>query len=192
MAIVEVSLETGAVIAAFAGVLGGLWGGMVSVRAATRGPQWALDYLKRSFPLLLSLVVASVLVMLLVSPGWLGLALIYVTSIIAWMARSVSRSLEKVRAAGTFDPLPPHRQAAPCTSGTWTTTAPECSGDGTGRPGSPWPCTMPTIARSPTLRSAGVGQAATRAAASAPPMAVAPVRSQRATSGAASPGPPLQ
>ena len=112
MAIVEVSIETGAVIAAFAGVLGGLWGGMVSVRAATRGPQWALDHLKRSFPLLLSLVVASVLVMLLVSPGWLGLALIYVTSIIAWMARSVSRSLEKVRAAGTFDPLPPHRQAA--------------------------------------------------------------------------------
>jgi pimeloyl-ACP methyl ester carboxylesterase len=112
MALVEVSLETGAVIAAFAGVLGGLWGGMVSVRAATRGPQWALDYLKRSYPILLGLVVASIAVMVLVSPGWVGVSLIYVTGIIAWMARSVSKSLQKVKGTGTFERLPADRQAA--------------------------------------------------------------------------------
>jgi len=99
-------------IAAIAGVLGGLWGGLVSVRAATRGPQWALDHLKKAFPIMLALVVASVAVMVLVSPSWVGLSLVYVTGIIAWMARSVSRSLEKVRVEGAFDPLPPDRQSA--------------------------------------------------------------------------------
>jgi pimeloyl-ACP methyl ester carboxylesterase len=112
MAVVELSLETAAVIAAFAGVLGGLWGGMVSVRAATRGPQWALDYLRRWNPILLGLVVVSVAVLLLVSPGWVGISLIYVTGIITWMGRSVAKSLEKVRATGQFQPLPPDRQAA--------------------------------------------------------------------------------
>lgn len=112
MALVEISLETGAVIAAFAGVLGGLWGGLVSVRAATRGPQWALDHLKKSYPIMMVLVVASVAVTLLVSPGWVGFSLIYVTGIIAWMARSVSRSLARVQVAGTFEPLPADRQAA--------------------------------------------------------------------------------
>ena len=112
MAVVEVSLETGAVIAAFAGVLGGLWGGLVSVRAATRGPQWALDHLKKSYPIMIGLVVAGIGVTLLVSPAWVGISLVYVTGIIAWMARTVSRSLGRVRAAGTFEPLPPDRQAA--------------------------------------------------------------------------------
>ena len=112
MAVVEVSLETGAVIAAFAGVLGGLWGGMVSVRAATRGPQWALDYLKKSFPLMIGVLVVSIAVALLVSPGWVGISLVYVAGIIAWMSRSVSRSLERVQVAGPFEPLPPDRQAA--------------------------------------------------------------------------------
>jgi pimeloyl-ACP methyl ester carboxylesterase len=100
------------VIAALAGVLGGLWGGLVSVRAATRGPQWALDYLKRSYPILLVLVLAGIAMMVLVSPGWVGVSLIYVTGIIAWMARSVSKSLEKVRSTGTFEPLSPDRQSA--------------------------------------------------------------------------------
>jgi hypothetical protein len=112
MALVEVSLETGAVIAAFAGVLGGLWGGLVSVRAATKGPQWALDYLKKSYPFLLASVIASIAVMVLVSPGWVGVSLIYVSGIIAWMAHSVSKSLERVRGTGAFEPLPPDRQAA--------------------------------------------------------------------------------
>jgi hypothetical protein len=112
VAVVDVSLETGALIAAFAGVLGALWGGLVSVRAATRGPQWALDYLKRSYPITLALVVVGVAVTLLVSPGWVGISLVYVAGIIAWMSRSVSRSLERVQVAGSFEPLPPDRQAA--------------------------------------------------------------------------------
>jgi hypothetical protein len=111
VAVIEVSLETGAVIAAFAGVLGGLWGGLVSVRAATRGPQWALDYLRRSYPITLGLVVVGIAVTLLVSPGWVGISLVYVAGIMAWMSRTVSRSLERVRVAGTFEPLPPDRQA---------------------------------------------------------------------------------
>ncbi len=49
------------VIAAFAGVLGGLWGGMISVRAATKGPQWALDYLKKAYPFLFAPVFTSAL-----------------------------------------------------------------------------------------------------------------------------------
>jgi pimeloyl-ACP methyl ester carboxylesterase len=109
--LLEVSTETGAVIAAFAGVLGGLWGGLVSVRAATRGPQWALDYLKRWYPILLGMVLVSIAVLLLVSPGWVGVSLIYVSGIVAWMARSVTKSLQKVRGAGVFEPLPPDRQA---------------------------------------------------------------------------------
>ena len=112
MALVEVSLETGAVIAAFAGVLGGLWGGLISVRAATRGPQWALDHLKKSYPIMLVLVVVSMAVTLLISPGWVGVSLVYVTGIMAWMSRSVSKSLEKVKADGAFEPLPADRQAA--------------------------------------------------------------------------------
>jgi len=48
----------------------------------------------------------------MVSPGWVGVSLIYVTGIIAWMARSVSKSLEKVRGTGAFEPLPADRQAA--------------------------------------------------------------------------------
>jgi len=112
VALFEVSLETGAVIAACAGVLGGLWGGLVSVRAATKGPQWALDHLKKSNPMMLVLVVASISVMFLVSPGWVGISLVYVSGVIAWMARTVSKSLEKVRLAGTFEPIPPDRQSA--------------------------------------------------------------------------------
>ncbi len=112
MAVFELSIETGAVIAAFAGVLGGLWGGLVSVRAATRGPQWALEYLKKSYPIMMVLVVVSIAATLLVTPGWVGISLVYVSGIVAWMARSVSKSLERVRVAGSFEPLPPDRQAA--------------------------------------------------------------------------------
>jgi pimeloyl-ACP methyl ester carboxylesterase len=112
VAVVEVSLETGALIAALAGVLGGLWGGLVSVRAATRGPQWALDHLKKSYPIMIGLVVVSIAATLLVSPGWVGISLVYVAGIMAWMSRTVSRSLERVRVAGTFEPLPADRQAA--------------------------------------------------------------------------------
>lgn len=111
MAVVEVSLETGAVIAASAGVVGGLWGGMVSVRAATRGPQWALDHLRKALPIALMLLVIGGAFLLLVSPGWVGAALVYVFGLVAWMARSVARSLEKVREAGGFTPLSPGRQA---------------------------------------------------------------------------------
>ncbi len=112
MPLFEVSLETGAVIAACAGVLGGLWGGLVSVRAATRGPGWALDHLKRARPVSVTLMLVGIAVLFLVGPSWVGLALIYVFGIIAWMARSVARSLEKVRQLGGFVPLPPDRQAA--------------------------------------------------------------------------------
>lgn len=112
MPVVEVSLQTGAAIVALAGVLGGLWGGMLSVRAAVRGPEWVLKHLKRVYPVAMALVAAGIAVMILVSPRWVGVGLIYVTGIVAWMARRVSRTLERVRATGTFEPLPADRQAA--------------------------------------------------------------------------------
>ncbi len=112
MGAVEVSLEIGASIVALAGVLGGLWGGLVSVRAATRGPQWALDHLRTAFPVAVTLLIASVAVMVLIRPAWVGVGLIYVSGVVAWMARSVARSLERVRAAGAFGSLPPDRQSA--------------------------------------------------------------------------------
>ena len=61
---------------------------------------------------MIGLLVVSIAVALLVSPGWVGISLVYVAGIIAWMSRSVSRSLERVQVAGPFEPLPPDRQAA--------------------------------------------------------------------------------
>lgn len=117
---VTLTRETAVIVVLTAGVLGGLWGGMISVFATLNGPDWAVKHLRRTYPIALAATVASVAVLVFVRPLWVGVGVVYVTGIIAWMSRNVTRTLERLRAGGEFEDLPlERRRAVLMRSGRW-------------------------------------------------------------------------
>lgn len=89
----ELSQE-GAVTASVAAMLAiGLWGVFVSVKSADSGPEWAEHALKRSAPMFIVVALAGLVVMVLVSPAWLGFVVMYLGGVGAWLSRMFSRRI---------------------------------------------------------------------------------------------------
>jgi Ca2+/Na+ antiporter len=87
------------------------WGAFVSVNAATKGPVWALAHLKRARPVALAALGLSVLVILLVRPFWIGVALLYVMGVTAWLFDRQRRMLQAIEAEHGFGDVAPERRA---------------------------------------------------------------------------------
>jgi len=105
--VITLSLDVAVGVVATVGVLGGLWGGMVSTRAALNGPEWAMEHLRKTMPIAVALSVLSIVVLILVRPAWVGIGVLYTTGMVAFMSRGVSRSLEKVAAGRGLTPITP-------------------------------------------------------------------------------------
>ncbi|HDK45162.1 MAG TPA: hypothetical protein ENG94_02645 [Actinobacteria bacterium] len=104
---VTLSLEVAVDVVATVGVLGGLWGGMVSTRAALNGPGWAMEHLRKTMPIAVVLSALSIVVLILVRPAWVGIGVLYTTGMVAFMSRGVSRSLERVADSSGLTPITP-------------------------------------------------------------------------------------
>jgi len=105
--VITLSLEVAVDVVATVGVLGGLWGGMVSTRAALNGPEWAMEHLRKTIPIAIGLSVLGVAVLILVRPAWVGIGVLYTTGMVAFMSRGVSRSLESVAESSGLTPITP-------------------------------------------------------------------------------------
>ncbi|NIA26283.1 MAG: hypothetical protein GWP04_12060 [Gammaproteobacteria bacterium] len=93
---ITLSVDVAVAVVATVGVLGGLWGGMVSTRSALNGPEWAMEHLRKTMPIAVALSVLSIVVLILVRPTWVGIGVLYTTGMVAFMSRGVSRSLQTV------------------------------------------------------------------------------------------------
>ena len=101
----ELSLEAAVDVVAVVGVLGGLWGGTVSTRAALNGPEWAMEHLRKTYPIAIALSVLSLAVLVFVRPAWVGIGVLYTTGMVAFMSRGVSRTLQRVADSGGLTPM---------------------------------------------------------------------------------------
>jgi hypothetical protein len=100
--VITLSLEAAVDVVATVGVLGGLWGGAVSTRSAMNGPEWAMQHLRRTMPIAVTLSAVAIVITVLVRPAWVGVGILYTTGMIAFMSRGVSRSLQRVAETGGF------------------------------------------------------------------------------------------
>ncbi len=103
-------VAVGAVSVALVG--SAVWAGLLSGRSALRGPEWALGHARRSVPLLLIVAGLGLVAAVALRPAWVGLTVTYVGALLAWVERSLARTLGRVQQAGGFVPLEPARREA--------------------------------------------------------------------------------
>lgn len=83
------------------------WGAWLSLGSSRRGPAWAAATLSTWRWMPWAVAVLGVVLAVVVSPVWAGLAVLYIGGVTGWLMRTLRRSLERVRAAyGEFDPVP--------------------------------------------------------------------------------------
>jgi hypothetical protein len=78
------------------------WGANLSVRSAANGPQWAMEHLtglRRLWPFLMGL---GVVAMIVFSPIWIGLAVIYIVAALWFLSASLLRNLHRLHTLEGF------------------------------------------------------------------------------------------
>ena len=99
---IELSDDAAIAVAGLVVVLAVGWGANMSVRSAASGPQWAMEHLgrlRRLWPALIGLGVAA---MLLFSPIWLGLSVIYVVASVWFLSATLLRNLHRLHTLEGF------------------------------------------------------------------------------------------
>jgi hypothetical protein len=86
------------------------WGASISVRSASRGPRWALDHLAAVRPAIFGGVILGLVLTAVVSPLWVGLAVLYVALTVLLLSSMLRRSLTRLEEAGGLDDLPIERR----------------------------------------------------------------------------------
>ena len=74
----------------------------MSVRSAANGPQWAMDHLSGLRRLWPGLIGLGVMAMVVFSPIWLGLAVIYVVASIWFLSATLLRNLHRLHTLEGF------------------------------------------------------------------------------------------
>ena len=90
------------VVAGIAAILAVGWGANLSVRSAANGPQWAMEHLtglRRLWPGLIGL---GVLAMVVFSPIWVGLAVIYIVAALWFLSATLLRNLHRLHTLEGF------------------------------------------------------------------------------------------
>lgn len=78
------------------------WGANLSVRSAANGPQWAMEHLtglRRLWPGLIGL---GVLAMIVFSPIWIGLSVVYIVAALWFLSASLLRNLHRLHTLEGF------------------------------------------------------------------------------------------
>ncbi|HEY5652236.1 MAG TPA: hypothetical protein VIW46_12365, partial [Acidimicrobiia bacterium] len=94
---IDVSAEVAIAVVGLVAVVAVGWGANLSVRSATNGPEWALEHLsglRRVWPALIGVGVVSTA---LLSPIWLGLALVYIVAAVWFLSASLLRNLHRLQ-----------------------------------------------------------------------------------------------
>lgn len=105
------SPATGLWIVAIAALLVTGWGAYLSVNAATKGPGWALGHLQRALPVAVGSLLLAGVAALIVRPFWVGLALLYVLGVTAWLIDRQRRVLRAIESEHGFGEVSPERRA---------------------------------------------------------------------------------
>lgn len=108
---IDLSTDQAVAVVAAAVALAAVWGAALSIRSIIRGPGWAQTSLRHSVAGGGGVVAAGLISVLFVSPIWVGLAVVYIGAVIAWLSWVVWRSLRRATALGVSDPLPDDRKA---------------------------------------------------------------------------------
>jgi len=108
--VIELSSE-GAVVAVGLVVVAAIgWAANLSVRSALEGPGWALAHLRVSTRYFMLVLIAGAVLLVVVSPVWVGLAVTYVAFMVWFLAGLLRRSLTRTEDAQGFDELPMERR----------------------------------------------------------------------------------
>ncbi len=95
---IALDAEAAIVVAGLAAVFAVGWGASLSVRSATNGPEWAMQHLNGLRKLWPGLIGLGVIVMVVLSPIWIGLAVIYTVATMWFLSATLLRNLHKLHA----------------------------------------------------------------------------------------------
>lgn len=110
--VIDVGVDGAVLLVGGAAVAALGWSVGVSIRAAARGPRWALSHLAASDRVVVVAAACGALVAVIVDPSWAGIGIVYIAAVVWLLAGVVRRILEHAAVAGDLDGLAPHRQAA--------------------------------------------------------------------------------
>ncbi len=108
---IELSSDAGIAVAGLVAIAAVAWGANLSVRSAANGPEWALAHLGRLRLVWPGLIGLGVVVMLALSPIWIGLAVIYVVATMWFLAASLLRNLHRIQNLDGFVDIGAERRA---------------------------------------------------------------------------------
>lgn len=108
---IELSDEAAIAVAGFVVIVAVGWGANMSVRSAANGPQWAMDHLSGLRRLWPGLVGLGVVAMVVFSPIWLGLAVIYVVASVWFLSATLLRNLHRLHTLEGFVDIGVERRA---------------------------------------------------------------------------------
>jgi hypothetical protein len=106
----ELGQDAGLLVLGMAVIVVVAWGASISVRSASRGPRWALDHLATVRPAIFGGVILGLVLTAVVSPLWVGLAVLYVALTVLLLSSMLRRSLTRLEEAGGLDDLPIERR----------------------------------------------------------------------------------
>lgn len=88
------------------------WGANLSVRSAASGPGWAMEHLDRVRRLWPPLLLASVVIVGLVRPFWVGAAALYIVAVMWFLSAMLLRNLHRIEVLDGFVEIPVDRRLA--------------------------------------------------------------------------------
>ncbi len=81
-------------------VAGGAW---FSTMSAVRGPRWSLGHIRALRSGGLTIAAVGLVLAVMVQPRWLGLSILYLAGVVAFLAWALGRSLARMDAVGALD-----------------------------------------------------------------------------------------
>ena len=99
---IALSNDAAIVVAGFVVILAVGWGANMSVRSAANGPQWAMDHLSGLRRLWPGLIGLGVVAMVVFSPIWLGLSVVYVVASVWFLSATLLRNLHRLHTLEGF------------------------------------------------------------------------------------------
>lgn len=109
---IEIPAETGVILVGAVSALVVAWGVFFSTRAAIQGPVWARRNLESSQPRLMIAVILALIAAALVRPMVFGVALIYLTLMLWYLARMLGRNFNRLAELGGMAELDLDSRAA--------------------------------------------------------------------------------
>jgi hypothetical protein len=109
--VIAVTADIAIAVAGLVAVVAVGWGANLSVRSATRGPEWALQHLSRLRRVWPALIGVGVVSLVMFRPIWVGLSLIYIVATVWFLSASLLRNLRRIQDLDGFVDIGDERRA---------------------------------------------------------------------------------